>query len=173
MDHPHSHNQIHNCCLLSRLLPTSVVPHVMVKSAHLFSFLRLSFLCYTAASHQLPVLYSSFPLASCFIYGGFITVLYLHFLNPVYIQLPSFFQITNLTVFFSHLKSFSFFSLLTRQIQISKPESTYPTVFPFSLAKGHMTSQIHSEIYTFLSLPMIFLFPGLASPLCVCLPHKY
>ena len=43
--------RIHNCCLLSRLLPTSVVPHVMVKLAHLFSFLKLSFLCYKAASH--------------------------------------------------------------------------------------------------------------------------
>ena len=162
MDHPHSHNQIHNCCLLSRLLPTSVVPSCDGQ-------VRISLL----PEAELRVLYSSFPLASCFIYGGFITVLYLHFLNPVYIQLPSYFQITNLTVLFSHLKSFSFFSLLTRQIQISKPESTYPTVFPFSLAKGHMTPQIHSEIYTFLSLPMIFLFPGLASPLCVCLPHKY
>ena len=56
MDHPHSHNQIHNCCLLSRLLPTSVAPHVMVKLAHLF-FLKLSFLCYTEASHELAVLY--------------------------------------------------------------------------------------------------------------------
>ena len=163
MDHPHSHNQIHNCCLLSRLLPTSVVPSCDGQ-------ISTSLLLHEA---ELPVLYSSFPLASCFIYGEFITVFYLRFLNPVYIQLPSFFQITNLTVLFSHLKSFSFFSLLTRQIQISKPESTYPTAFPFSLAKGHMTSQIHIAIYTFLSLPMIFLFPGLASPLCVCLPHKY
>ena len=163
MDHDHSHNQIHNCCLLSRLLPTSVVPSC---DGQVSTSLLLP-------EAELPVLYSRFPLSSCFMYDGFITVLFLRFLNPVSIQLPSYFQMTNLTVLFSHLKSFSFFSLLTRQIQISKPESTYPTVFPFSLAKGHMTPQIHSEIYTFLSFPVIFLFPGLASPLCVCLPHKY
>ena len=75
MDHPHSHNQIHNCCLLSRLLPTSVVPSC---DGQISTSLLLP-------EAELPVLYSSFPLASCFIYGAFITVLYLHFLNAVYI----------------------------------------------------------------------------------------
>ena len=75
MDHDHSHNQIHNCCLLSRLIPTNVVP---LCDGQVSTSLLLP-------EAELPVLYSSFPLASCFIYGGFITVLYLHFLNPVYI----------------------------------------------------------------------------------------
>lgn len=134
-------------------------PHVMVKSAHLF--------CLPEA--ELPVLSSSFPLASYSIWWVYNSPLPSLPESSLYMA-TKLFQIANLAMLFSHLNSFSFFSLLTRQIQISNLSVHILQSFLF-FSQGYMTSQIHIEIYAFLSLPMIFLFPGLASPLC--LPHKY